>query len=83
MMTNNVKYISEEEKRNDFRKAMEEERRYSRKCQRKDKAMSRLMGGALLMLGVFFLCLGGEGIIGTILCVWLGITALCGSVDEE
>ena len=83
MMTNNVKYISEEEKRSDFRKAMEMERQYARKCQRKDEVTSRLMGGALLLLGVFCLCLGGEGIIGTILCLWLGITVLFCKADEE
>ena len=50
MMTNNVKYISEEEKRSDFRKAMEMERQYARKCQRKDEVTSRILQARATLL---------------------------------
>ena len=82
-MMNNIKYISEETKQSDFRKAMEEERRYTRQCNKRDAITNKVCGVAMLGLGVAFWFIGGEGIMGTIICAFIGLVALFGKADEE
>lgn len=73
MNTINVNYVTEEEKLESFRKAMEIERHSSR-ARHTTGDIYKLV--ALAVVGAICAFIGGELIIGTILCGFCGLLVL-------
>lgn len=79
---NNVQvfYITEEEKRTILRQRLEAERKAKRKLTENERT-HRILGVLLIILALVFLYIGGEGIMGTIVCSFFALICLC--VREE
>ena len=67
-MNTNVFYISEEEKQAILRQRMEQERKANRRRLTEHETNHRILGVIMLILALICLYIGGEMIIGAIMC---------------
>lgn len=76
MNNTNVSYVPEEEKLDDFRRAMEEEREARVRFDRQKAIENKIAGVALIAIAGVCLYIGGELIVGAILGGLFGLAAL-------
>lgn len=81
MERTNVFYITEEEKLTILRNRLEAERKANKKHLSANEKLHRFLGALLLIFAVIFLAIGGEGIIGTIICAFMAL--VCFGAREE
>ena len=80
---NNVQvfYITEEEKRAILNQRLEAERKANKRRMTEHERTHRILGVLMLILAVICLVIGGEGIIGTIICAFMSL--VCFGAKEE
>ena len=82
-MNANVFYISEEEKQVILRRRLELERKANKKRLTEYERTHRILGVIMLILALFCLCIGGEMIIGTILCSFFAVIGLLAKEEDR
>ena len=82
-MNPNVFYITEEEKRAILRQRLEAERRANRKRLTAYERQYRILGMIGVILAIASLCIGGEAIIGTILCGFLAVVGFLAKEEDR
>ena len=84
MERNTIMYVTEEEKYAILRNRMEEdERKANRKRLSEHERTHRILGVLLVILALGFLYLGGEGILGTIVCSFFAIICFCANEEAR
>lgn len=78
----NVMYVTEEEKRAILNQRLEAERKASRKLTEHERH-HRILGIIMLIMALVCLYIGGELIIGTILCGFFAIIGLCAREEDR
>lgn len=77
----NVMYVTEEEKQAILRQRIEMERKANKKRLTENERTHRILGVLLVILALAFLYIGGEGIMGTIVCSFFAV--ICFLAREE
>lgn len=78
----NVMYVTEEEKLNILRNRLEAERKAKRRLTEHERT-HRILGILLIIMAFVFLYIGGEGILGTILCSFFAIICLAAKEEDR
>lgn len=79
----NVMYVTEEEKRAILRQRLEAERKANKRRMTENERTHRILGVLLIILALVFLYIGGEGIMGTIVCSFFAIICFCAREEDR
>ena len=79
----NVMYITEEEKLMVLRNRMEQERKANRRRMTEHERTHRIMGAIMLVLALVCLYIGGEMIIGAIMCGLFSAIGFCAREEDR
>ena len=79
----NIMYITEEEKKAILRQRMEAERKANKKRMTAYERQYRILGVIMLIMALFCLYIGGEMIIGTILCSFFAVIGLVAKEEDR
>ena len=79
----NVMYVTEEEKKAILRQRLEAERKANKKRMTAYERQYRILGVIMLIMALFCLYIGGEMIIGTILCSFFAVIGLLAREEDK